>query len=223
MCMKNSGVLVRASVGVSVGVGVATAVAQDHNHITVDTDGSSVVLDTGYLPDETAFDIAPDGWVMFEGERLVRESLAEWTGSPLTGWQLGSETVMTSDYYAPTGRLDGGDFWIEIAGFDFVGGDRESDFAWATRDRSVLERIGQYSAGTREGRSFYVGNNQHPHSQVWLAERPGLYQLTLVAWDANGVYADSAPIHMYIRSVPGPGGVGVLACAGVVAFGRRRR
>ncbi|MFG0258745.1 MAG: hypothetical protein ACF8LK_00220 [Phycisphaerales bacterium JB041] len=221
--MARSGVLAGVSVGVSVCVAAATALAQDHNHITVDTDGSRVVLDTGYLPDETGFAIGPDGWVTFEGERLVRESLAEWTGTPLTGWQLGAETVLTSDFYAATGRLDGGDFWIEIAGFDFVGGDRESDFAWATRDRSVLESVGQFSAGTREGRSYYVGNNRHPHGQVWLAERPGLYALTLIAWDANGVYADSEPVQMYIRSVPGPGGAGVLACLGMGAAVRRRR
>lgn len=206
-----------------VAVTVSTAVAQDHNHLTVDTDGSRVLLDTGYLPDETDFLIAPDGWIEYQGGRLVRESLAEWTGSPLTGWQLGAETVITSDYYAPTGRLDGGDFWIEIAGFDYVGGVRDSDFAWATRDRDVLERVGQFSADTREGRSFYVGRNQHPHGQVWLAERPGLYELTLIAWDANGVYADSEPVRMYIRSVPGPAGLSALMLAGVALSGCRRR
>lgn len=207
----------------TVGACVAVAGAQDHNHITVDTDGAQVLLDTGYLPDESGFEIAADGWVMYEGERLVRESIAEWTGSPLTGWQLGAESVFTSDFYAPTGRLDGGDFWIEITGFEFVGGDRRSDFAWATRDRSQLEQIGQLSGETREERSFYVGNNRHPHGQVWLAERPGLYELTVTAWDANGVYADSGPVRMYIRSVPGPGGMGLLGCIGAsMVWGRRR-
>lgn len=209
--------------GVVTGVLAASAVAQDHNHVTVDTDGSQVLLDTGYLPDETSFAISADGWIEYNGERLVRESIAEWTGSPLTGWQLGAETVLTSDYYAPTGRLDGGDFYIEIAGFDHVGGDRESGFAWATRDRLELESFGVSTGATREERSYAIGNNQHPHGQVWLAERPGLYELTLIAWDANGVYADSDPVRMYIRSVPGPGVVGVLSCAGAMVIGRRRR
>lgn len=204
--------------------GATAALAQDHNHLTIDTDGSRILFDTGYLPDETDYGIGPDGWILFQGERLTRQSIAEWTGSPLTGWQLGTETVMTSDFYAPTGRLDGGDFFVEIVGFDYVGGgsDRQSDFAWATRDRQQLEQIGQFSGATREDRSFYLGLNRHPHGQVWLAETPGLYELSMVAWDANGVYADSEPVRMYIRAVPGPAGLGLLGAAAVLGSGRRR-
>lgn len=200
----------------------AAAAAQDHNHITVDSDGSKIILDTGYLPDEEQFSIDADGWVLEDGQRLMRESIAEWTGTPLTGWQLGSETVLTSDFYAPTGRIDGGDFWYEIVAFDRLWGDGTSDFAWAQRDGGELDAFGVLSGLSREDRSFRVGFSGHPHSQVWLAEQSGRYQVSIVAWDANGVYADSDPIHFYVHSVPAPGALGLLALSGLLGARRRR-
>lgn len=200
----------------------APAVAQDHNHITIDTDGAQIIATTGYLPGEELFSIDGDGWVLEAGERLVRTSIAEWTGSPLTGWQAGAQTVLTSDFYAPTGRLDGGDFLYEIVAFEHVNGSKQSDFAWAERDGSTLETYGILSGATREERSFHVGFSGHPHGQLWLAELSGLYQVSIVAWDANGIYEDSDPFHFYIESVPAPGSLAILA-GGLCLAPRRRR
>jgi hypothetical protein len=212
----------RVCAAVAVSASAIVASGQE-NHVTVDTAGGQILIKTGYEPSESDFWIDPDGWMRFGDEVLERESLSPWLGSEFTGWQAGGETVLTSDWFAATGRLDGGDYYYEIAGFEHVGGSRESDFVWAERDGGDLEWYGQANGATRLERSFHVGFSGHPHGQIWLAEKPGLYALTLVAWDANGVYADSDPVRFHIRSVPTPGALGVLGIMGVVASWRNRK
>lgn len=199
----------------------AVASAQE-NHVTVDSEAGQIVIKTGYTPGEEAFSIGPDGWMLFGGDRLERASFSDWPGDEFNGWQVGAETVLTSDWFASTGRIDGGDFYYEIASYEHVGGTRTSDFVWAKQAAGELESYGRAGADTRLGRSFHVGFSGHPHGQVWLAERPGLYELTLVAWDANGVYADSEPVQMYIRAVPAPGALGLLGLAAGLGARRRR-
>ena len=215
--------MVRAAmVGLVLVLAGAAAQAQE-NHVTVDSDAGQVVIRTGYEPGEDAFSIGADGWMLFGGERLTRESFSPWPGSEFTDWQAGGETVLTSDWFAATGRLDGGDFYYEIAGFEQVNGSWDSRFVWGEQDAGEFEWYGISDGATRLERSFHVGFSGHPHGQVWLVERPGLYELTLVAWDANGVYSDSEPVQMYIRSVPAPGALAAMGAAGLLASRRNRK
>ncbi len=205
----------------AVGVVAGSAFAHE-NHVTIDTLAGKTLMAVGYYAGEEHFSIDGDGWLLHDGERVTRETFFVWGSGEFAGWQVGVECTLTSDFFADTGRLDGGDFWYELAGFEHVGTPRKADVAWAERHGNVLENVAQFSADTREGRSFHVGFDGHPHGQQFMVNKPGLYQLTLVAWDSNGVYGDSDPMHFYVRSLPAPGGLAALGM-GALAASRRRR
>jgi len=187
------------------------ALAAHHHHLTVDTivtaEGPKVVIVGGYYPTEPDVSIASDGRVM-DGDRFLAVD-AEYDlvqPGPFDGWAGSDELLITSDFYFATGRLSGGDFRYEIVGVEMVSGD-ESDLAWGHFD----EDTGQFVAdalstgATRAERSVGVGAGQHDHTQALVMSSDyGAYDVTLVAWDANGVYADSDPVIVRIAVHPCP-------------------
>ena len=98
----------------------------DHNHLTVDTfsdpSGPRIAIRAGYYPAESAFSIS-DGRLLLNGDVAVYnvvDRLAQ--PGPLDGAPAGDELLLTSDYYFATGRLDGGDFFYELAAVSSISG-----------------------------------------------------------------------------------------------------
>lgn len=185
-----------------------TTHALAHNHITVDTPsgtpGEHVIIRAGYNPSEAGYSII-DGRLSLNGEPVtydISESIAE---PGHENWIGGDELVLTSDFYFGTGRLDNGDFLFEIVSVTPVGsGTPNAVFAWgeAHKKDAGIHFHALSDATMRHDRSFHVGAGEHGHGQVYAISDPGVYDITLVAWDANGVYADSAPVTFRIATPP---------------------
>lgn len=185
-----------------------TSIVQAHNHITVDTasgtPGDQIVIRAGFLGDETSYSII-DGAISFDGTPITYDLVEEVTEPGFVGWLGGDELVLTSDFYFGTGRLEGGDFYFEIAGVSQVTkGAQPVQFAWGEVKGASLNFTATSSAASRLERSFGVGNGKHAHGQVFAIDTPGEYEITLIAWDATGTYTDSAPVTFRVNAVPPP-------------------
>ncbi len=171
-----------------------------HNHLTVDTVAGTpqkqAVIRAGYQPSESAYSIA-NNRLLYNGSTAVYAVTTPLTGL-YDGWYGGSGLTLTSDYYASSGRLDGGNFAYEIAAVYTVSGYGTSSFVWGTFDGLTGEFIGaaDSQASSREARSFIVGAGTHPHGQGYITTGGWVVDVVLVAWDTNGVYADSPPVRI---------------------------
>lgn len=117
------------------------------------------------------------------------------------GWWGGNGLTLTSDFNAGSGRIDGGDFYFEIVSIEGVSGAQEdADFAWGESHGGVIEFSARFTGATRAERSYYVGFGSHPHGQVYASSHTGMYDVGLVAWDQNGVYADSQPLYVRVMA-----------------------
>lgn len=188
--------------------GMLAATAFGHNHVTVDTMPGTAplfqpraVIRAGYLPTEGTLSIV-GGRLMRLGEVAVYDIPARLpeTGGELNGWAIGDDILLTSDYFFGTGRLDGGNFRFEIAGVTPVSGGQAA-LVWGSFDEFGTYGVQARSVGvTRSARSFEVGIGGHDHFQAFAfgAAAGGssgwVQDVTLIAWDANGVYADSDPV-----------------------------
>lgn len=179
------------------------ALAHEHNHLTIDTatgsPGDQISILAGFLPDESDFSISPEGTVLHMG--VAHEYHAdEYLPAPLDNWLAGDGAVLTSDFFFSTGRLDGGNFAYEISSVvPVTRGAAGAVVAWG------LNGLEAFSDGaTRVDRSFTVGAGGHPHGQFYAVNQPGEFLVTLVAWDLNGVYADSAPVTFTLHAAPPP-------------------
>ena len=76
---------------------------------------------------------------------------------------------------------------------------------------------------TRVERSLYVGFDNRPLGQMQAISGFGVFDMTIVAWDANAVYADSLPMTFRVQTIPGPGPTALFAVAGGAITRRRRR
>lgn len=200
--------------------GLATsAAAQDHNHLSVNTDGTTTSINAGYYASETDWSIS-GGYVNYMGE------IAEYhTHLYHDGWYFGQTATITSDFFFATGNLEGGDFYYEIVGLAAVDGGSATEAIWGFEEHGGgdgFDVVASSLGATRLDRSFGVGAGNHPHGQVTGINGEGVYDLTLVAWDANGVYADSAPVTLRIEAVPAPASAALMGVAGLAAMRRRR-
>jgi len=195
-------------------------VALAHNHITVDSVGGRIVVRAGYYGDEGGFAIDPTGRLLADGKIAVYPVPDELTSGPLDGWKAGDDILLTSDFFATTGRLNGGHFHFEIASVTPLNGG-PGTLAWGDFDANWDLQPSASSAGaTREARSFDVHFAGHDHDQGYAFSADGLYDVSLVAWDSNGVYADAAPVT--IRFQVGQASACVFAdldCSGAVDMG----
>lgn len=211
--MKNAVAIIVAGFALS-------AAAQDHNHLSVNTDGTTTSINAGYYASETDWSIGGDGYVHYMGE------IAEYhTHDYHDGYYFGQTATLTSDFYFASGNLDGGDFYYEIVGFAAVDGGSATEAFWgeeAHGGHDGFDIIASSLGATRLDRSFGVGAGNHPHGQLTGINGLGVYDITLVAWDANGVYADSAPVTLRVEAIPAPASAALMGLAGLAATRRRR-
>jgi hypothetical protein len=78
------------------------------------------------------------------------------------------------------------------------------------------------SAGSRIGRSYDTLAGYHEHEQAAYFTAVGTYDVTVIAWDSNGRYADSAPVTIRFAVVPAPGAIAAIAIVGACGMRRRR-
>ncbi len=195
----------------------AATVADAHIHMTVDTFAGAARIAAGYLPAESGYTVSSEGVLLLDG--APAEFDLEFTlDAPheFEGWVASDPIVLTSDFFLATGRLNGGDFNFEIAAVTPVDGEHHAVAAWGFGEHGPFEAHAISSGATRAERSFNVGIGSHAHGQILALSHAGEYDITLVAWDANGVYADSAPVTFRVHAVPacpgdadGDGGVGL--------------
>ena len=191
-----------------------------HDHLTVDTLDGRIVVRAGYEGDETGVTIDPTGRLMLDGRLALFEVPDELPSGPLAGWKGGDEILLTSDYFLATGRLDGGDFRYEIAAVTPLAGG-PGTFAWGEFDTNLdLQPSCESDGASRDARSYDVGLGGHNHEQGYAFSADGLYDVTLVAWDANGLYADAAPVTIRFHVGNGPAcAFADLDCNGAVDMG----
>jgi hypothetical protein len=182
-----------------------TPPALAHNHLTVDTvsgqPGDPVVIVAGYLPAERDYSVL-DHRLYFRdrpAQYFLMDRLTQ--GGDLNGWYAAADLVLTSDFYFATGRLDGGNFKWELASVHALSGG-DAVVAWGDFGVGGFVPSALSSASTREGRSFDTMIAGHDHSQGCAFSTAGVFDVTFIAWDSNGVYADSAPVT--VRFVVGP-------------------
>ncbi len=199
--------------------------AHHHNHISVDTSGGNIGdqirIRAGYLPVESGFSIS-GGRLLHDGEIHIYDVADQLSqAGPLNGWYAGDELLLTSDFYFATGRLDGGNFRYEILSIVALSGG-PGVLAWGDFEVGGFAPFAFSSSATRLGRSFDTMIAGHDHEQGYAFSAPGLYDVTFIAWDSNGRYADSAPVTARFNVVPTPGAAAVLGLGGLLAARRRR-
>ncbi|RNC80321.1 MAG: hypothetical protein ED559_00445 [Phycisphaera sp.] len=203
----------------SVSLLAGTASAQ-HHHLSINTDGTTTIIEAGYLASETDWSIDTNGYVNFQGSINVYH-----THDNHGGYSFGNTTTITSDFFAATGNLDGGDFYYELVSLTPVNGGSATNAIWGFAEHGGgpgFDIEGSLDGATRIERSFGIGVGNHPHGQVTGINGTGIYDLAIVAWDANGVYADSAPVTLRINAVPAPASAALFGVAGLAAARRRR-
>jgi hypothetical protein len=196
-----------------------------HNHVTVDTVsgafGDQILIRAGYLATETSFSVS-GGRLMYNGSvatYVVGEQLSQ--PGVLNGAYFSQDILLTSDFFYATGRLNGGNFRWELASVTALSG--AGTVGWGEFDHDgVFSSLASSDAGTRLGRSYDTLAGYHEHEQAAYFTAPGTYDVTFVAWDSNGRYADSAPLTVRFEVVPAPGAIALLAVAGIGASRRRR-
>jgi hypothetical protein len=173
------------------------ASAQDHFHMTVDTAPvmgvPTTLIRAGYLPAENSFTVE-DGRLMFQGEVAVLVIPDQISSGTFSGYFGGQQAVLTSDFFFSTGRLTGGNFNFEIADVQTIAGP-PTRVVWVHATGPSSFSLQADSNGASQGqRSYNVGIAGHQHAQLTLIRDEGLYDVTFIAWDTNGVYAPSEPV-----------------------------
>lgn len=182
------------------------AIVLAHGHVTVDTEGGlpgdRTVVRVGYLPAEAAYYLADDGTLM-KGAAPWRMKLASTVSVPnqFQGWRTATDATLTSDFFYATGRLDGGSFRFELSKVERLDGSPAgAAIGWAVVGAGgALSNVARSDGGLRNDRSFAVGIGGHVHGQYVFGQSPGVFRVTLVAWDANGTYQDSDPVTLEVQ------------------------
>lgn len=205
---------------------VASASAE--THVAVDVSGNQIVIRAGYYPSElyapTHYSIDSTGRLLLNGnpDEYVLDQPLTINSTPFYASLDETQLELSSNYYANTGRLDGGDFRYEMTSVVPVpggGGVVGAVFGIRAAEEGLLALS---SAPTRAGRSYDIGLGNLYDDEMMVANQPGVYDVSVVAWDANGKYADSAPLTFHIDVVPEPSSL-VLAALPLLALRRRAR
>lgn len=214
--------------------GAIAAPAGAETHITVDTTsgqpGDPISIRAGYLQSEairpSIYRIDSTGRLTLNGQPDVYTLDQPVRTGSFTGFLASldeTQLEVTSNYYAPTGRLAGGNFEYEITSVTPVpggGGTPGARFGFTAVEKGLAAIS---SGATREARSFDLGVGNLYDDEVMIADRPGLYDVSLVAWDSNHRYTDSAPMTFRINVVPEPAFTPIFLLSLVCALRRARR
>ena len=158
--------------------------------------------------------------------------------NPVTTRQ--SANFTGGDAFVATGALVGGNFAWEIMSVTALDGSAPASFGigmmettgiTTDADRRLLSTnlgfdvFGMYdhtqaSGGSLADRSLFLGNGNHFHGWGFFLSGLGTYEISMRAYDLNGVYTVSEALTFQVTSVPAPGAVALLALSGLV--GRRR-
>jgi len=195
--------MLRSSASFALSLLAATASAQDHFHMTVDTMPtpglSQTVIRAGYLGNESAFTIV-DGRLLFNGEIAVIHVVDQIPSGTFAGYFGSQQIVLTSDFYFSTGRLNGGNFNFEIANVQPLAGP-DARVVWVhSTGPGVFTLQADSEGATQAARSYNVGIGGHQHAQLHLIENEGLYDITFIAWDSNGLYLMSEPVTVRVQA-----------------------
>lgn len=184
----------------------ASSAFAHHHHVTVrtptGTPGEQLQVVVGYYEKEADLSIDPKSHQLLDGDATFVVALPTLIESgPLAGMYTGEGLSLTSDFYAKEGVLAGSDIFYEMVAITPVEGD-PSEGAWCTTDENTGEvtieatTLGQ----TRVERSLHVGVGGHPHGQIMAIAQEGEYDITLIAWDVNGLFLDSDPIVVRVHA-----------------------
>lgn len=148
--------------------------------------------------------------------------LGNW-GTPFSGFYRNAGLTLASDFYTTItgGENVGGNGQFEILEVIPLDGSPLAIFGWASGTSGPFANYAISDGASQLDRSFESGSAMHVHGQrLYLSER-GVYDVTLRAWDANGIYNASEPITLRVQ-VPEPASLGLLAIGGVMLMARRR-
>lgn len=191
--------MVRSFCAGALAVGALASMSLGHNHLTVDTatgsPGDSILIKAGYYPAESQFSIS-GGRLLQGGQTAVYALNARLQQpGPWHDFFAGDEVLLTSDFYFFTNRLAGGDFMWEIVSVVEVDHAHSSQMVWGQFDEfGAFTALADSTATTRLARSFNTPGGDHNHDQAYAFQEAGLFDVTLVAWDNNNIYTDSAPL-----------------------------
>lgn len=209
-------------------MGLGGAAALGETRLTVDTasgsPGDRIVIRAGYNVTTPVHSIDSSGRLLLNGQIDVYTLYLPATRGDFLGFygtKDETQLELTSDWFAPTGRLNGGDFRYEITSVQPVpGGGGSPDVRYGYN--APGEGLEAFSdALTRDRRSLELGVGNLYDDEVMYADRPGLYDVSIVAWDSNSRYADSAPVTFRIDVIPEP--VTALLGLGAAMLLRHRR
>ena len=212
------------------------AVASAHLHITSDVVGPAdarALAFTTYGETDVTID---NGQLLQAGLPLTytldNGPLAGGTfGGAFDGFLTGPAPTLTSDLPAAQAALAGADVQYELAAVTPVtgaGGAAGNVLAYsipADPTEGVTYQSARTDGPTLADRSLDYGVGEHLHGVSLYSRLPGLYDLTLIAHDANGLLADSAPVSLRVNAVspvPEPASLGLLGGAGLLLLRRRR-
>jgi hypothetical protein len=184
---------------------LTSAALAHHHHVTIKTPtgtpGEQIQVVVGYYPDEADMSIGKKGNLLDGGAAFNLNLPGTFGSGVLAGQHTGTGFSFTSDYYAQTGLLNGGDFYYQITNVQSLdGAECVMSIASTDPDTGGISIEGANNGDSRIAQSIHVGIGGHPHGQLCACSQEGLYKVTFVAWDANGVYADSRPFTMIIDS-----------------------
>lgn len=160
--------------------------------------GDRIIIRAGYYPTEPEYSIHEEQLDYCEQPQMYSVTSPLTQAGPLNGWHAGFDLLLTSDFYYSTGRLDGGHYRWEIVDVAAISGG-PAVLAWGRFTASGFAASARSDAADRLGRSFDTQVAAHDHAQGYAFSSPGVYEITLVAWDSNGRYADSSPVKVRFR------------------------
>jgi MYXO-CTERM domain-containing protein len=159
--------------------------------------------------------------------------------NPITTRQ--SANFTGGDAFIATNTLVGGNFAWEIMSVTALGGSSPASFGigmmetsgiTTDADRRLLSTkagfdvFGMYDhtlagGGSLADRSIHLGYGNHFHGWGFFLSGLGTYEISMRAYDLNGVYTASEALTFQVTSVPAPGATTLLALGALV--GRRRK
>ncbi len=163
------------------------------------------------------------------------------TTNPVTMRQTTNFTG--GDAFIATNTLVGGSFAWEIMSVTALDGSSPASFAIGMMETSgtttdAARRLRRTNAGldvfgvfdhnlagggALADRSIFLGYGNHFHGWGFFISGLGTYEITMRAYDINGVYAASEALSFQVTSVPAPGAMALLALGGAAVRRRRAR